>query len=144
MRRSSGRTRTSIANFSEIILTLLGTIFEMLLTGTAFWKLSSVRRKIVEYPMNPSAGRRVGIIGNECKALRTLRRVAPVQRNRYIGSVASVFLGDQFIFMESRAGIFLLIKRAIVLQPTDGTVRASLNINQRWVSSGWYRFRSRY
>src|SRR5438552_4131273 len=103
MRRSSGRAWTSVADFSEIILTLLGTIFEMLLTRIAFWKLSSVRRKIVEYPMNPGARRRIGIIGNECKALRTLRRVAPDQRNRYIGSITSVFLGNQFIFPESRA-----------------------------------------
>src|SRR5207244_9727363 len=49
--------------------------------------------QVVQYPMHPGPGRRVGIVGDKREGDGARRRAAPAERRRYVSTVARVLAG---------------------------------------------------
>lgn len=71
------RTRSVIASFAEIVLTLMASDFEIRSMRHAFRKLMHCRRKIVNEPMRPGPGGSVRVVDNEQDRLRSGWRNCP-------------------------------------------------------------------
>src|SRR5690242_638605 len=86
------RTRSSVADFAEIVAPLPRAIWKLFLFRHAFRKFSRVGRKIQQYPMDPRAYGSVGIVHDQREALRLCRRLGPSELRRSILPITRKFL----------------------------------------------------
>src|SRR5215470_14856177 len=64
------RTRSSVADFAEIVAPLPRAIRKLLLLGHSFGNFSGLRRQIEYHPMDPRAGGSIRVVHNQREALR--------------------------------------------------------------------------
>src|SRR5262249_50676176 len=83
-------TRTAVADLPKIVRTLTGAVAERALCGHAFGERFGCRRYVVDEPVIPVAGRRVGIVHDNGEALGGIGRAFPMKRRGAVRSVAGV------------------------------------------------------
>src|SRR6266581_6245545 len=94
---------TAVSDFAEIVAALAGAVRKLILLRDSLGKFLRVRREVKQNPVHPGAYRRVGIVHDECEALRLCRWFIPSELRRDVRAVACKPLWDRFPGRKSRA-----------------------------------------
>ena len=75
-----GRTRPAVAEASEIVEALFRARRHVLALGHVLGQFGYGRRQIKKHPVDPRAGRRVGVVHDQHEGFGARRGAAPLQR----------------------------------------------------------------
>src|SRR5271157_5750356 len=104
MRLPRRRTRAAVAQVPETVLALLCAGGGVLVPWQGLGQAAHGGRQVVQDPVDPCARRRIGVIRNQDKALRSAWRVRPLEGRRYVPAFAGVPGGNEAAFVKCRAG----------------------------------------